>query len=211
MTEPKKTYPKTKAPQSLTADQEYALLMEFAAGGNTTRQDSRMIRNITMANVMLEAGLRVNELVQLIHSDLWFQSVPVSTLIVRQAIAKGNRERKIPVSQQLRTIIFQMAKEVWWPDQCEPTDFAFYINDPKEQLTTRTVQRIIKKAGMTSIGIKVTPHMLRHTFASRVLAKSNLKVVQELLGHSSIATTQRYCHPNGQQLADAINASSVRS
>lgn len=211
MTESKKPYPKTKAPQSLTADDEAALLIEFTYGGNTRKQDNRMIRNITMANVMLETGLRVNELVQLHVEDLWYGNDAVSMLVVRPAIAKGKRERKIPISKQLSSVLRQMNKDVWAPETCFGYHFAFFQNNPREKLTTRTVQRIIKNAGMASIGIKVTPHMLRHTFATRVLAKSNLKVVQELLGHSSIATTQRYCHPNGQQLADAINASSVRS
>jgi site-specific recombinase XerD len=66
-----------------------------------------------MANVLLEAGLRVNELVQLIIPDLWFADAPVSTLLVRSAIAKGKRERKIPVSIRLSEILKQNFDENW--------------------------------------------------------------------------------------------------
>lgn len=206
-----KPYKATKAPQSLTDEQESKLLLQLTFDSETRKQHTRMVRNLTMANVMLEAGLRVNELVKLNIGDLFFATQPVSTIVVRPEIAKGGRQRKIPVSPRLTLMLAQMDQEVWQVDDTLHADFAFYLKDPKQPLTTRSVERVIKEAGLAAFGTTVTPHMLRHTFATRVLAKSNMRVVQELLGHASILTTQRYCHPNGQQLVDAINQSSERS
>jgi site-specific recombinase XerD len=163
-----------------------------------------------MANVLLEAGLRVNELVQLIIPDLWFADAPVSTLLVRSAIAKGKRERKIPVSIRLSEILKQNFDENWTYCKAYPQGYAFFTACPDRKLTTRSVERVIAQAGQDALGITVTPHMLRHTFASRVLAKSNLEVVRRLLGHSNILTTQRYVHASADQLREAVEASSRR-
>jgi len=203
-------YKPTAAPQSLTDEQETKLLLQLTFKSNTRKSHIRMIRNLTMANVMLETGLRVNELVQLRIGDLWFASDAVSTLVVRSEIAKGNRERKIPVSVRLALIIDQIHSDVWTAELCSPYDYAFFLKDPRIPLTTRSVERVIRQAAHAAFRLNVTPHMLRHTFATRVLAKSNMRIVQELLGHASITTTQRYCHPNGQQLTNAINDSSER-
>ncbi len=210
MTKSKKPYKPTAAPQSLTHEQEAQLLLQLTFVSDTRKQHLRMVRNLTMANVMLEAGLRVNELVQLRIGDLWFATAAVSTLVVRSEIAKGNRERKIPVSVRLALIIDQIHSDVWTAELCSPYSYAFFLKDPTIPLTTRSVERVIRQAAQAAFGLNVTPHMLRHTFATRVLAKSNMRIVQELLGHASITTTQRYCHPNGQQLADAINDSCIR-
>lgn len=207
----KEPHKSSATPQSLTSEQETLLLTQLTYEPSTQKGSHRMIRNLTMANVMLEAGLRVNELVQLRLEHLWFNNEPVNTIIVTTDIAKGAKERKIPVSERLSIMLKQMNEKVWASFICIAPDFAFFWGDPTQQMTTRQVQRIIRSAGHAAMGLTITPHMLRHTFATRVLAKSNLKIVQSLLGHASILTTQRYCHPNSQQITDAIKASSKRS
>lgn len=210
MTSNKEPYKPSATPQSLTSEQEGLLLLQLTYEPTTQKGIQRMIRNLTMANVMLEAGLRVNELVQLRLEHLWYNKEPVNTIIVTTDIAKGAKERKIPVSERLSSMLKQMNDRVWSAHICTAPDFAFFWGDPTQQMTTRQIQRIIRTAGHAAMGLTITPHMLRHTFATRVLAKSNLKIVQSLLGHSSILTTQRYCHPNNQQITDAIKASSER-
>ena len=194
--------------ETLTADAEGKLLLQLAWSTRTWKAERRMHRNLTIANVLLETGIRVNELVQLRIPDLWFADTPVSTLIVRKEIAKGKRERRIPVSPRLCEILVHNHKNNWAFDNSYPNGYAFYVTCPTKPLTTRSVQRLIVDAAKAALNMRVTPHTLRHTFASRVLEKSNLEVVRRLLGHSSILTTQRYVHASADQLKMAVEAAS---
>jgi site-specific recombinase XerD len=155
---------------------------------------------------MLETGLRVAELTHLEVGDLWYGDEPVENLVVRPAIAKRNEERTIPVSGKLNTAIRNIQAKHWALDGCNYTAYAFYMNSPKEKLTTRSVERIIKNAAALGFRKIVTPHTLRHTFATRILAKSNTRIVQTLLGHKCLSTTQRYLHPSAETLKAAIDA-----
>lgn len=192
----------------LDSQQEEKLLAALVYETTTWKQERRMFRNLTIANVLLEAGLRVNEVVSLRIPDLWFSDNPVSTLVVRSEIAKGGRQRKIPVSPRLSMILQQNHEKNWQYCNAYPNGFAFSVQDPEKQITTRSVERTIADVGIRALGISITPHMLRHTFASRVLEKSNLEVVRRLLGHRNIQTTQRYVHASADQLRIAVEASS---
>lgn len=169
-------------------------------------QPRHIVRNYLMAMLMLDTGIRVGELVKLLIDDLYFGDHPVETLIVRAEIAKTKVERCIPVSERLKHLIFKHhnSQQTWrgvfgnYP--------AFWAYSPRVPLTTRQVQRIIQFAGIHSIGRPVTPHQLRHTFATRLMEKTNIRVVQALLGHKSLQSTQIYTHPNNQHLKQAIDS-----
>lgn len=162
------------------------------------------LRNTCMFLLMLDTGLRVGELVQLLQGDLFFEDTPVQTLTVRPEIAKRGVERQIPLSPRLKQIIGRMWFEVWPKTADWSEHYAFYNCQPHSHITTRQVQRMIKGAGYDALRRLVTPHKLRHTFATRVLAASNIRVAQQLLGHASIATTQIYTHPNSLDHRNAI-------
>lgn len=163
-------------------------------------------RNYTMALLMLDAGLRVGELIQLRQDQLWFGDAPVKALVIEKEQAKNKRERTVPITIKIRDAIEQMHRQWWsiYPNAKNP--YAFYSSDPHRPLTTRQVQRIIKSASALSIGHEVHPHLLRHTFGTRLMTKAPMRVVQELLGHSSIQTTQIYQHPNNEDRQNAIDA-----
>jgi len=82
--------------------------------------------------------------------------------------------------------------------------FAIYFNRAGLPITTRQVERIIKHAAIASIGRPANPHMLRHTFATKLMRITNVRVVQELLGHRNLSSTQIYTHPNQDDFAAAI-------
>ena len=195
-----------KAPKTLTIFQVHALLANLIVSDGTCKQFARGLRNYTMAMVMLETGLRVNELVQLEVSDLWFMDNPVETLIVRSDIAKGNKERQVPISAILKLALIEINKNAWSIHDMPRKPFAFYTNDQGDPLTTRQVERFIKSAGIIAFNQVVTPHMLRHTFASRLMRKTNSRIVQSLLGHASLQSTQVYCHPDAEDLKRAIDS-----
>lgn len=193
-------------PKTLTADQCQALIDELMISQGTKKQLVKGTRNVSMAHVMLETGIRVGELCGLIISDLWFAEQPVESLIVRKEIAKNKQERQIPISQKLYEAIKIMRSILWPADKLGSNMFVFHTRDPYTPLTTRTVERIILSAGNAAFNMDVSPHMLRHTFASKMMRKTNARTVQALLGHESLQSTQIYMHPNMDDLKKAINS-----
>jgi len=180
-------------------------LLKWMSEGRTKYvSKKRILRDLLITLLMLDAGLRVGEAVKLKVYDLFFCDEPAKTLIVRAEIAKRHVERSIPMSERLRTATAAMytLDRRWQKAQC--TDFAFRMDGSERPLTTRTVQIIIKAASRRAIDRPIHPHVLRHTFATRLMQKTNIRVVQKLLGHASLVTTQIYTHPNSQDLSNAI-------
>jgi len=190
----------------LTTTELHQLLDALFVYQGTRKEKARGIRNQTLALVMSETGLRVNELVQLRVGDLHCFDAPASNLIVRPEIAKNGKERHVPISTKLANAIVTMNELIWSRDNVTIDNFAFYMNDPEVPLTTRQIERIIKRGAKHARLGRVYPHMLRHTFATRVLAKTNTRAVQLLLGHSSLQSTQIYTHPTTNDLKTAIDS-----
>ncbi len=170
-------------------------------GGEATR-----LRNYLLFCLMLDAGLRVGEVTKLIWADLWQPGGPVHTLYIRAEITKTHSARYIPLAGRIKEVI-ELIFEHWClssgdiPGRGMPAGLGDIL-----QITTRQVERIIARASTESIGRAITPHVLRHTFASRLMRTSSIRVVQELLGHKRITSTQVYTHPNSTDLTIAINS-----
>jgi integrase/recombinase XerC len=159
-----------------------------------------------MALLMLEAGLRVGEVVQLHPENLWYYSNPIQTIRISTIISKNRMERYIPASARLQKSFQEMDRAFWQFLSNHAITYAFYQKNANKPLTTRQVERIIRAASMRALGRPIHPHALRHTFASRLMRKVNIRIVQELLGHKSITSTQVYTHPNGDDLKKAIDS-----
>lgn len=186
---------------------EYSQLLRYLQQPQNGNWPPRVYhRNYTMALLMLDAGLRVGELIKLRQDQLWFADAPVDSLVIEKDQAKNRHERTVPITLRLRDAIEQMHRQ-WWA-ACYPHSgsTAFYRTNPSNPLTARQVQRIIKAAGVGSIGREIHPHLLRHTFATRLMTKTSMRVVQELLGHSNLSSTQIYTHPNNADKQEAIDA-----
>lgn len=165
----------------------------------------KVLRNIAMIDMFLDTGLRLAELQQLSISDLWFRGEPVTILVVKAGIAKNHKERIIPLTATIKVDIKHLHKEIWQRYGVDESRHAF-MNLPKyNRLSTRQIQRIVQKITYQFAGRAVTPHTLRHTFATRLMRKTSSRVVQELLGHSNLSSTQIYTHPNGEDLKKAID------
>jgi integrase/recombinase XerD len=191
-------------PKTLTTDECHRLLNALQITDGTPKQVRRGIRNYTLALVMLDAGLRVSETIGLEVRDLIFNNAAVTSLIVRPEIAKNNHERTIPISARLSEAITQTNVSHWSGGPANTQHKAFASGRGDKSLTRRQVYKIISSAAMAAIGRSVNPHVLRHTFASRLMRVTNARTVQELLGHSSITSTQIYMHPNNDDLKSAI-------
>lgn len=196
----------TNAVRTLTEDEAHKVLQFLRTDHRTPRQQRLCVRNYVMACVMLEAGLRVGEVVQLTVRHLWFLDQPVTNLIVTGDIAKNHKQREIPVSSYLRNAINYLHQDFWTTDAPDASYNAFCYPDELKQLTTRQVERILSKAGMKSLNRPVNPHLLRHTFATRLSRVTSIRIVQLLLGHNNLSSTQIYTHPNSEDLQQAIKA-----
>jgi len=161
--------------------------------------------------LMLDTGVRVGELVRLKASDLWYMDSPASMLQIRAEIAKNKQLRTIPVSSRLHEQIILLHRHHWPADGNLEEYFAFHSFCCNVPLSCRTVQRLVLSYGQATLHRRVTPHMLRHTFATRLMRKCSIRVVQQLLGHSSLQSTQIYTTPNNQDLQNAIDSLNERS
>lgn len=156
------------------------------------------------AQLMLGAGLRVSEALKLAVSDLAWLGKPLGILLVPASAAKGHHVRRLPISSNLNQAIVQAISTVWGPRQFTPANYALASRRDGSPPTVRTMERTIAAIGKNTLGQHITPHTLRHTFATRLLAVSDLRVVQEALGHRRITTTQIYTHPSFDCLTEAI-------
>lgn len=163
------------------------------------------IRNQAMAVFMLDAGLRVGELVQLRFGDIWLEGKPVNSLVVRPAIAKNKTERQIPCTDRLRETITELFEQIFGPSHLTLEVPVFHTGYRRIAITARQVRNIISDTALEAIGKRVHPHVLRHTFATRLMRVTNIRIVQKLLGHKDIGSTQIYTHPNNQDLSEAIS------
>ncbi len=192
--------------KTLTPD-ECDKLLTYLANPHDERSSIRInLRNYTMALLMLDAGCRVGELVQLEQDQLYYLDAPVSALTIRSNQAKNKHERTIPISDRLNVSIDEMYRQWWSKDAALGARAAFYANHCQYPLSVRQVQYIITAAGEISLHRDIHPHLLRHTFATRLMRNAPLPVVQELLGHKNLSSTQIYTHPNDEDRKKAIDS-----
>lgn len=166
----------------------------------------KQLRNYTMVLMMLDAGLRVGEVSKLTRGCVMFAGEFCDKVVIPESISKTKVERTIPMTNRLQEAIKKMHDRIWLIDNCQGNEFAFYSRHHKRFLSRRQIQRIVYYASLEALGFGINPHMLRHTFATRLMSRTNIRIVQELLGHVSIQSTQVYTHPNGQDLKKAIES-----
>jgi len=168
-------------------------------------RDIERVRNRVIIITMLDAGLRVNELVNLRVSDVMTGTRVNEWLLIREEIAKNGKCRTIPISFRLRDLFKQYCQ--LWNDlySISASSFLFPGFGFQNHISTRQVRNIVYRYSAHAFGSQVHPHILRHTFATRLMRTASLRVVQELLGHSKVSSTQLYTHPNNLDLRQAID------
>lgn len=195
-------------PPTLETAESDNLLDYLRHNAGTANKMRKAVRNYCMALLMLDAGLRVGELVSLRVQDLFFNREPVRNIIIKSHMTKNKVEHSIPVSPLLSECL-RVFFDIWWLNYDTPEQkFAFTNVSTDRPITTRQVERIICAAGWKALGHPVHPHVLRHTFASRLMRITNSSTVQQLLGHKYLSSTQVYCHPNEDDKRRAIESAS---
>jgi len=187
-----------RLPNALTAD-DARRLVELDAN------DFLGVRDRALLELLYSSGLRLSELVGLDWSRLDWDEGTV------RVTGKGAKTRLVPVGRKALE-----ALRVWQNASAtlpERDPHAVFLNQRGGRLSARSVQTRVHRAGLTQdIATRVHPHALRHSFASHVLQSSgDLRAVQEMLGHASIATTQVYTHLDFQHLAKVYDAAHPRA
>ncbi|MBA7479196.1 Tyrosine recombinase XerC [subsurface metagenome] len=185
------------------------ILDALRSNSGTLKKTLLSVRNHCMALLMLEAGLRVGELVSLRMSDLYFNSVPVRNIIIKPHMTKNKVEHEIPVSDRLSESLCSYLNTCFRWDDVRGSDFAFTNVSTDRPITARQVERIICAAGWKALGRPVNPHMFRHTAGSKWMRVTNSSTVQHMLGHKYLTSTQVYCHPNADDKRQAIKQASL--
>jgi len=194
-----------KPPKTLETEDCIKLLNELKCEQGTDRQRQLGIRNHCIALLMLDAGLRVGEVVKLTMGDLYYNSQPVRSIIIRKEISKSKRERQVPVSERLSEALKNYYPTILARQEITGITHSRILYECFDFKTTRQVERIISSASMRALGRPIHPHVLRHTFASRLMKVCDIRTVQELLGHKCVSSTQVYTHPDEEDKRKAIN------
>jgi len=164
-------------------------------------------RNRAMFETLYSCGIRVSELAGLDTDD-----IDRSAGMIR-VIGKGNRERLVPIGRKALEAIAHY-RRILGRERSETvdTDGPLFLNKNGRRLTTRSIARILDNiAKACGLAIPVSPHGLRHTFATHMLdAGADLRAIQELLGHKSLATTQKYTHVSIDRLLETYDKAHPR-
>lgn len=159
-------------------------------------EDFERLRDALIILLIYTAGLRLSELVNANMGDV---SADYATLRV---MGKGRKERVQPLLGSLRHVIEKYFIQISSQNICTGQKKALILSKKGERISRRTVERVVDRK-LKGVGVqgKTSPHVLRHTFATRVLNEGgDLREIQELLGHSSLKATQVYTHLDIERL-----------
>lgn len=176
-------------PRFLSVDDVFALIEKPEGIGFMPARDRAILE------LLYSSGLRVSEL-----SGLSMDDVNIKEAMIKVK-GKGKKERILPVgSKALDAVKSYMVERILLKEK----DKALFLNRMGTRLTDRGVRRIVVKYARASlINGRIGPHTLRHSFASHLLqGGADLRVIQELLGHASLSTTQKYTHLDITHLMD---------
>jgi integrase/recombinase XerC len=188
-----------KLPDFLDID-EATTLMEVSEGLGFI-----CIRDKAILELLYSSGLRVSELVGLNIGD-----IDTRTSWVVRAKGKGKKERIVPIGQKAKEALEEYLIERALKNKYAE---AMFLNKEGKRLTDRSVRRIVDKYQQQA-GIKrhISPHTLRHTFATHMLQSgADLRSIQEMLGHSSLSTTQKYTHTDLTYLMNVYDKAHPRA
>lgn len=189
-------------PKFLTVDDVFRLL------GGVQGKGTLDIRDRAVLEVLYSTGVRVSELVGLNWGDVDFR------LGIIRVFGKGSKERIVPIGEialkSLRDYGDEQTQQ-WKP--AAKGEAPVFLNHRGKRITTRSVARIVEKhLKIVGIPVRMGPHGLRHTFATHLLnGGADLRAIQELLGHASLSTTQRYTHVNLDQLTAVYDRAHPRA
>jgi len=165
------------------------------------------LRDKAILELLYATGIRVSELVGICLEDVKF----TSRLI--RIKGKGKKERLVPFGRIAEKSLRSYLRVRPLINKGQVEEISMFLNYRGQKLSTRSVERTVDKyIQRSAMRRKISPHSLRHSFASHLLSRgADLRVIQELLGHESLATTQKYTHLDLKHLLDVYRKSHPRS
>ena len=188
--------PDVRMPVHLSEDEMVRLVDAPAVDEPLGRRDHAILE------LFYASGLRLSELAGLDLDD-----VNISRQMVR-TLGKGNKERYVPFNKSTATALLAYLKDreglVRGVERARTKSEPLFVNYRGARLTVRSIDRLVRRyAAASGVRPGVSPHALRHSFATHLLQRgADLRAIQELLGHARLSTTQRYTHVNAAQLLD---------
>jgi len=165
------------------------------------------VRDKAMLEVLYATGMRVSELI-----DLKINNVNLEMGYIR-CMGKGSKERVIPIGSKAIESLYTYLS--WGRNKLlkNPREQTVFLNHHGRKLTRQGFWKILKKyAALARINKEITPHVLRHSFATHLLENgADLRAVQEMLGHADISTTQIYTHLSRKKILEVYNVSHPRA
>jgi integrase/recombinase XerC len=162
------------------------------------------LRARAILELLYATGLRCGELVSLDLPELDLENRML------RVVGKGQKERIVPFGMQA-----QRAVLAYLParSRAKPRDEALFVNVRGGRLTDRSVRHILgRRVSQLALAQRISPHALRHSFATHLLERgADLRTIQELLGHASLSTTQRYTHVNTRHILDIYRKTHPRA
>ncbi|MBM4126875.1 MAG: tyrosine recombinase XerC [Nitrospira sp.] len=187
-------------PRVLTKDDAGAL-MDFPTG-----QSSLSLRDRALLETLYSTGARVSEAVGINIGDL---SLAEGLIHLR---GKGRKERVVPIGDLALHAIRAYRKSLQPSAISHQLSAPVFLNHRGGRITTRSVARIVAQYSRLLAGGAVSPHALRHSFATHLLDEgADLRSIQEMLGHASLSTTQKYTHLAADQLAAVYDRAHPRA
>ncbi|MFQ6108881.1 MAG: tyrosine recombinase XerC [Candidatus Aminicenantales bacterium] len=164
------------------------------------------LRDKALLELLYATGIRVGELVGMNVDDVNFAE---RLIVVR---GKGKKERLLPFGRKAERSLRAYISQRNLINKGKIDEEPLFLNFRGKRLSARSVERIVDKyIRRSALRRKISPHSLRHSFASHLLSRgADLRVIQELLGHESLATTQKYTHIDLKQLLDVYRRSHPR-
>jgi len=191
-----------KTVPSFLTEEEMSEFLDFPRSGKVLD-----FRDKAMLELLYASGIRVSELIGLNLEDLNFDERLI------RVKGKGKKERMIPFGRTAEESLQIYISRRMMINKGKIDEEALFLNYRGQRLTTRSVERTVDfYIQRSAVRRKISPHSIRHSFASHLLSRgADLRVIQELLGHESLATTQKYTHVDLRHLLEVYKKSHPRS
>lgn len=187
---------------SFLSEEEMTAFLDIPPGKNPLQ-----IRDRAMLELLYATGIRVSELVGMNLDD-----IHTGERLIRVR-GKGKKERLVPFGKKAGENLKEYINVRCRIHGGKIEQDALFLNHRGQRISARSIQRKVNKyLQKTAVKRKISPHSLRHSFASHLLSRgADLRVIQELLGHESLSTTQKYTHLDLKQLLDVYKKSHPKS
>ncbi|MBA7478796.1 Tyrosine recombinase XerC [subsurface metagenome] len=193
-------------PLTQASIKEPEILIDYEVKMLRSKLNDLYPRDLMMIDLALSTGLRNDEICSLTIKCIKTFEIITHILMLPGEIAKGGIARDIPLNDDIRkNLDIFLSWKITRGEDTNSDAFLFVSKFTHKKLNPRDFQRILSSISQKYIGRSIHPHVLRHTFASRLLKVSNLEIVRKCLGHKNIQTTQIYLHPSNDEILEAVS------